>query len=169
MFSHHSVREYLQDNHWNLGQTHCYAAQVCLKTLIVTYKSPIGESEVKNLDDKRSSEPHISNLAHPFQVYLRYYWIFHVRAYDKQVTTGVEIDLMLAHLLKTFLGSLRKSSVQYQKWYYQMDFRNTKFFDVDTENIFPDVPAFIMCCFSVHTLLADWWDSIEINLSQMNC
>jgi ankyrin repeat domain-containing protein 50 len=26
MFSHHSVREYLQDNHWNLGQAHCYAA-----------------------------------------------------------------------------------------------------------------------------------------------
>ncbi|KAL5331179.1 hypothetical protein ACEPPN_000708 [Leptodophora sp. 'Broadleaf-Isolate-01'] len=39
-FSHLSVAEYFEENHWGLRQAHCYVAKICLGLLIETYKEP---------------------------------------------------------------------------------------------------------------------------------
>ena len=133
-FSHLSVREYFEENHWDLWQAHCHAAKVCLELLIETYGNPTSECKVESLDGEQDSdgkhdsddehdlEPQdIFDLAHPFQSYSRHHWMIHVRSYDAQVTDNEqEADLILARLLRTFLGSPRESSAQYQGWYDQV-------------------------------------------------
>ena len=49
-FSHLSVREYFEENHWDLWQAHRYAAKICLGLLIETYKEPRSGS-IDSLDN----------------------------------------------------------------------------------------------------------------------
>ena len=175
-FSHLSVTEYFEDNHWDLRQAHCYAAKVCLKLLIKTYGNPTSESKVASSGDKHDSEPqHIYDLEQPFQIYLRHHWAIHVRTYEERVAKEVEADPTLARLLKTFLGSPGQSSVEYQGWYRQIvsDFwgrpSSSVFNEVNEDEISPEnVTVCVMCRFSFYTLLRDWWDNAEIDLSQTN-
>ncbi|KAK1762907.1 hypothetical protein QBC33DRAFT_460474 [Phialemonium atrogriseum] len=163
-FSHLSVREYFEENHWGLWQAHCHAAKVCLGLLIETHKNPTSKGKPQDIFD----------LAHPFQKYLRHHWMIHVRSYDVQVTDDEqEADLILARLLRTFLGSPRESSAQYQGWYDQVASErppwSSALSEVRKEEISPkDVPIFAICRFSFYTLLRDWWDSAEIEVLQIN-
>ena len=175
-FSHLSVTEYFEENHWSLRQAHCYTAKICLRLLMEIYKEPrkggVDNSD-NGLDDelKRKGEPHdIFDPKHPLQEYCRHHWITHVQTQEEQ-----EADPVLADLLKAFLGSPGESSVHYRRWYRNIVSDSWErpsssiFSEVDMQEIFPEVVAmFAICRFSFYTLLRDWWDNVEINLSQIN-
>jgi len=82
-FSHLSVTEYFEKNHWDLRQSHCNAAKVCLKLLIESYGNT---NEAESSVDKHDTEPRdMFDLAHPFQIYLRHHWVIHVETYEEQL------------------------------------------------------------------------------------
>ncbi|KAK3933812.1 hypothetical protein QBC46DRAFT_326021 [Diplogelasinospora grovesii] len=170
-FSHLSVTEYFEDNHWNLRQAHCHAAKVCLKLLIETYRNSnsLDGRDVDCSSEKRQEEAYeILDPKHLLQMYSRHHWITHV-----QTQEGQEADSMLAGLLKAFLGSPGKSSLQYQRWYRQIVsdgwISTSAFSAISKQEISPENAAILaMCRFSFYTLLSDWWDNAEIELSQTN-
>ena len=179
-FSHLSVTEYFEENHWDLRQAHCHVAKGCLLLLIETYKKSRLESasEIPNNDLAGNSyadsqkEPHdIFHLEHTLQIYVRHHWIVHVQAEE-----GQEVDSILSRLLKIFLGSPEESSVQYRGWYHQVvsDGWRTRpqtsiFTNITVEEIAPErTSLFTMCRFSLYILLLDWWVGMEINLSHTN-
>ncbi|KAJ5841875.1 hypothetical protein N7534_011705 [Penicillium rubens] len=112
------------------------------------------------------------NLSHPFQRYTRHHWARHV-----QGVRGAE-QILLAPLLKTFLGSPEDSSLQYRRWYRQIFVEDgyappTSVFqgtwsgsvrDISPENF----AVLAMCYFSFDTILWDWWEGTEIPLSLVN-
>jgi hypothetical protein len=170
-FSHLSVTEYFEENHWGLRQAHCYAAKICLGLLIETYEKPITGS-VDSLGDGHDDESKARDIfdsKHSLQKYSRRHWITHVQTQEEQ-----EADPMLAGLLKTFLGSPGESSLQYREWYLQFsadrDWPSTRILsDINMDEISPNTSAvFAMCRFSFYALLADWWRDAEIPLSQTN-
>ena len=172
-FTHLSVMEYFEDNHWGLRQAHCHAAKVCLKLLIKTYGDQWSESKVQRLSDQEPED--IFDLAHPFQNYLWHHWVIHVRSYDKQVGDPAEADVMLAGLLKNFLGSPKESSVQYRRWHSRFDSLNkvqpwsSWLYMARHSEICPaDVPTYVMCRFSFYILLRDWWKCADIDVSHVN-
>ncbi|RYP57916.1 hypothetical protein DL770_010551 [Monosporascus sp. CRB-9-2] len=115
-FSHLSVTEYFEENHWDLRQAHCHAAKVCLKLLIEICEEPeSGGVSTADENDHKSKARDIFRPDHPLQVYSRHHWIAHV-----QTQEGQKADPVLAGLLKKFLGSPRESSVQYQEWHRQV-------------------------------------------------
>ncbi|KAH8761659.1 hypothetical protein F5883DRAFT_631123 [Diaporthe sp. PMI_573] len=176
-FSHFSVAEYFEKNHWTLLQAHCQAAKVCLKLLIETYKEP-RSGRVDSSVDKRDTDSrtrYIFDPKHPFQKYCRHQWIKHV-----QTQEGHDADPVLAGLLKTFLGSPQESSLQYRQWYRRvkrecwnpyMGRQNMGILPcgINVEEVSPENAAILaMCRFSFYTLLLDWWESAVIALSQKN-
>ncbi|KAH6714543.1 ankyrin repeat-containing domain protein [Leptodontidium sp. MPI-SDFR-AT-0119] len=171
-FSHLSVTEYFEENHWGLRLAHYYAAKVCLGLLIKTYKEP-RTSNVDSLSDNhdyKSRAYGIFNPKHSLQEYSRHYWITHIQTQEEQ-----EADPLLADLLKAFLGSPGESSLQYRQWYLQVkaDQYNRPltsiFRHVDIEEISPEnSTVFAMCRFSFYTLLSNWWRNAEIPLLQTN-
>ncbi|RYP31190.1 hypothetical protein DL766_004498 [Monosporascus sp. MC13-8B] len=99
-FSHLSVTEYFEENHWSLRQAHCRAAKVCLKLLIEIREEPeSGSVGAGDENDHTSKARDIFGPDHPLQVYSRHFWIAHV-----QTQEGQEADPVLAGLLKKFLG-----------------------------------------------------------------
>ncbi|OCL11473.1 hypothetical protein AOQ84DRAFT_386815, partial [Glonium stellatum] len=178
-FSHLSVTEYFEENHWDLREAHCYAAKTCLSLLIEAYKEPRLEIASENSDndwtenssiDSQKAPHNIFAPAHPLQIYVRHHWVVHVQANE-----GQEVDSVLSRLLKIFLGSPEESSVQYRKWYRQVEpdsFREpttSVFNSIDIDEIAPEhTSLFAMCRFSLYTTLLDWWVTAEIDLSQTN-
>ncbi|KAK7413945.1 hypothetical protein QQX98_007214, partial [Neonectria punicea] len=175
-FSHLSVVEYFETNHWNLRQAYCNAAKVCLKLLIETYKNPIEESEIESSDEEHDSEPQdMFDLAHPFQKYLRYHWIIHVRTYEDQlVKERQQADTVLAQLLQMFLGSPGNSSVPYRGWYRHIRYSVHQGYRLSPvlggfNEISPEyVTICAMCRLSFYIVLRGWWETAEIPLSQKN-
>ena len=169
-FSHLSVREYFEENHYSLYEAHSRIAKACLQLLIETYK------ESKDGSDYRDRETNHDNRRfgffekrHPLQMYSRHHWITHIQ------TQYHDADIALVRLLKRFLGSFSESSVQYQKWNHQLslDFtfrpHTSVFTDIDPCEIRPGNAAiFFVCRFSIYTLLADWWVDAKIPLWQKN-
>ncbi|RYP41559.1 hypothetical protein DL768_010475 [Monosporascus sp. mg162] len=114
-FSHLSVTEYFEENHWSLRLAHCYAAKVCLKLLIEIREEPkSGSVSTGDEKDHKSKAHDIFRPDHPLQFYSQRHWITHV-----QTQEGQEADPVLAGLLKKFLGSPGESSVQYREWHNQ--------------------------------------------------
>jgi hypothetical protein len=121
-FSHLSVTEYFEQNHWTLEQAHCYVARVCLLLLLENYRMPEHKVDptsrlwrdshealrsVKDLyrgfygwNNKPGSWP-------PLLEYSHYYWPDHVCTLE-----GRKTDSLLSSILKCFLGSPMESSVQ---------------------------------------------------------
>jgi ankyrin repeat protein len=170
-FSHLSVTEYFEKNHWDLEQAHCYAAKICLVLLIETYKGA-RTSSVHSLGDSHNYESRARDIfdpKHSLQNYSRHHWIQHIQTQEVQ-----EADPGLADLLKSFLGSPGESSLQYQQWYLQvktdLDIPFTSVFrNVDKNEISPEhSTVFAMCRFSIYALLSDWWRDAEIPPSQTN-
>ncbi|KAK4220807.1 hypothetical protein QBC38DRAFT_163141 [Podospora fimiseda] len=174
-FSHLSVVEYFEQNHWTRLQAHCHGAKVCLKFLIETYKEPREskfEGESNDLGDKpndKSETGDVFDSKHPFQVYTRHHWIAHIQEQE-----GQRRDALLASLLKRFLGSLEESSLQYQQWHRQLvsdgyEISDSSCFYGTVEEISPATASiFLVCRFSLYTLLSDWWTDKTIKLSPTN-
>ncbi|KAI0439402.1 hypothetical protein F4803DRAFT_47018 [Xylaria telfairii] len=163
-FSHLSVTEYFEEHHWDLRRAHSHAASVCIKFLIEAYKT---------VDSKKGLDvlPRINlQLSLPFGNYAHRHWIFHTRAQE-----GEGVDPILAQLLKSFLDSPQKTSVQYRKWF------NTISRDINTYEgrdyllkkdlkCLKDtsVALFVMCHFSFYYILQDWWERAEFDISVTN-
>jgi hypothetical protein len=85
-FSHLSVTEYIEENHWDLRQAHCYAAKICLGLLFETYKEP----RTISIDSRGDSYGHesraydIFDAKHSLQKYSRHHWITHVQTQEEQ-------------------------------------------------------------------------------------
>ncbi|KAH7160654.1 hypothetical protein EDB81DRAFT_782712 [Dactylonectria macrodidyma] len=189
-FSHLSVVEYFEDNHYSLQRALCGSAKVCLRLLLEVYKDAASESEDETSDleyisdfgfhwgpDETSSEPlDLLDPSHTFQSYLRVYWIDHVKAYEeKLVETAQAADSSLTSLLQSFLGAPHNSSIQYRAWKRQVQRggwprpSSDYFQDVRPRDITPASAAVLtMCRFSFYTVLQDWWDNAEITVSQIN-
>jgi ankyrin repeat protein len=170
-FSHLSVTEYFEDNHWGLRQAHCYAAKICLRLLMETYKEPRTGSvdRLGHGHDDKSRARDIFDPKHSLQKYSRHHWITHVQTQEEQ-----EADPVLAGLLKTFLGSPGESSLQYREWFLQVSadrlrLSTSVFSYINMDEISPKNSAvFAMCYFSFYALLSDWWRDAEIPLSHTN-
>jgi hypothetical protein len=175
-FSHLSVTEYFEENHWNLRQAHCYAAKICLRLLIKTYEDSeeprTGSVDSLNRHDHKNRASDIFDPKHTLQKYSRHHWITHIQTQEEQ-----EADPVLADLLKFFIGSLGKSSSRYRQWYRQVkaerlrpgQLSNSVFRRIDIAEISPEnSTVFAMCRFSIYALLSDLWRNEEIPLSQTN-
>ncbi|GAB1320797.1 NACHT domain-containing protein [Madurella fahalii] len=179
-FSHLSVVEYFEQNHWDRLQAHCHAAKVCLKILTGSYEEPkthgpdgLGNNTGGISGGDLSKTPGLFDPHHPLQMYIQHYWIMHVQALE-----GQEPDPVLANLLKDFLGSFEKSSFQYRQWHHRVfsdkifthKLSNSPCRSVgERGNISPTEASVLLACrFSLYTLLSDWWADAEIPLSQTN-
>ncbi|KUM61479.1 hypothetical protein ACN42_g5642 [Penicillium freii] len=181
-FSHLSVVEYFEVNHWGLRQAHSDAAKVCLKLLIEMYENPTYESAMKGSGDKhRTKPPNKLGLVHPLEKYVQSHRMIHVTTYEDLIAKeGQEADPLLANLLKGFLGSPGKSSFQYRAWHRRFGSANFsapssslrergKFGHIDKALISPEeVTICAMCRFPFYILLRDWWDNAEFTVSQTN-
>ncbi|KAI1115050.1 hypothetical protein F5Y14DRAFT_450409 [Nemania sp. NC0429] len=157
--SHLSVVEYLETR-WTALEAHCFVAKASLALLQETY-SDTREQATKSDD--------IFHPKHELQVYVQTHWIRHVQSQEDHAADPELIDL-----LKAFLGSLEESSAQYRGWHRQLVYDN--FFGPSTSpfadifkyrKVFPSTSTIILaCCFSLYTLLHDWWDTASIDLSQ---
>jgi ankyrin repeat domain-containing protein 50 len=169
-FSHLSVMEFWEENHWSLWQAHCHVARSSLLFLLETYKAdptPVSATPVIISSDNSVNEVEklsydIYDLRHPFQEYNNRYWVEHI-----QFLEGQEPDSELSHLLKTFLGSPNNSSMQYRRWHVYLR-KSDHGYSASGETTPETASVFAMCFFSFYTLLADWWADEEIDLSQVN-
>ncbi|KAI1314158.1 hypothetical protein F5Y03DRAFT_389634 [Xylaria venustula] len=170
-FSHLSVAEYFEANHWDLEHAHCHVASVCLKNLLHSY-GDVGPGG--NIDTVSKAEHGlVSGLIHgnpsvnQLPQYSRYYWISHIQDQEKQEPSSI-----LARLLKSFLGSPTESSLQYRAWkkrylFYARGYRNHddpyfyRMSQLEPENI----AVFAMCRFSFYHILLDWWEDGEFDIS----
>lgn len=183
-FSHLSVVEYFEANHWSLRQAHSNAAKLCLKFLIETYGSPTYESDIKSSGDKyKINPPNKFGVIHPLETYVQHHWVIHVTTYEDLIAKeGQEVDPLLERLLKSFLGSPGESSLQYRAWYRSLGSEDTSppssflrergkfnFGVISKEDISPEeVTICAMCRFPFYILLRDWWDNAEFTVSQTN-
>ncbi|CAI7611281.1 unnamed protein product [Penicillium crustosum] len=182
-FSHLSVMEYFEFNHWGLGQAHSDAAKVCLKFMIETYGNPTYEGDIKSSGDKQyMNPPNKLGSIHPLEKYVQQHWVIHVTTYEDLIAKkGQEVDSLLAKLLKSFLGSPSESSFQYRAWYRSLgsaydspsssflrERGKFKFGNIShQEDISPEeVTICAMCRFPLYILLRDWWDNAEFTISQ---
>ncbi|KAF7175044.1 hypothetical protein CNMCM7691_005512 [Aspergillus felis] len=170
-FAHLSVREYIENKvKWTIERAHFHAARVSLLVLNDTFEK-IDPDAVSDPSDRSTEHDNFSDLSHPFQLYIRHHWPLHVQGVRDPE------QVMLAPLLKTFLGSPEDSSLQYRRWYRQIIvdgilLPSTSVFLRDlwsVEEIAPENFAiFAMCYFSLDTILWDWWEGTEIPLSLVN-
>ena len=148
-FSHLSVTEYFEENHWSLLDAHCHTAIVSLKLITLFYKTSVRRS----------------GRQVPFLEYARDNWFHHVR-----VQEGQKPDSRLATVLKSFLGSREKSSLQYQDWVDHTSEARLFLEDNRTKDIRgylrpANITLFAMCCFSFYNILQDWWEQGDIDVS----
>ena len=172
-FSHLSVTEYFEEHHWNLKVAHCYTARVCLKLLIASHEEPDSTTESLTRDlghgPNGRSPSAILYKKHPLQIYSQYHWVDHVQTQEEQAANPA-----LASLLKEFLGSPRKASVQYEQWHRRIGYEyrsppSSAFYGVNADEISPRAtPILTICRFSFYTLLEDWWLDAQMFISQRN-
>ncbi|KAI1348196.1 hypothetical protein F5Y01DRAFT_307013 [Xylaria sp. FL0043] len=175
-FSHLSVAEYFEENHWSRRKAHSYAAKVCIKLAIETYKDldyldHMYDSNDDSNDDSDDDsddvddDSEILNLNHPFQKYARNNWIFHTQAQE-----GELVDPLLTQLLKSFFGSPEESSLSYRTWFYIAEQKgHMTISGVHSEEIRPGtIPLFVMCRFSFYNVLLDWWERAEFDVSHIS-
>lgn len=158
-FSHLSVTEYFETNHWTLQRAHRHCAIVCLKLLIKTYGDVISDGTCDNEHSQEKQRIDIFDRHRLLLYYAQYNWIVHTQAQDK-----LQVDSILAPLLKFFLGSPEESSPQYFRWYRGTPRRRHGQLEPET------IPLFAMCQFSLHNILLDWywWDAADFDVSQIN-
>ncbi|KAJ5649099.1 uncharacterized protein N7484_002822 [Penicillium longicatenatum] len=174
-FTHLSVVEYFEVNHWGLREAHSNAAKVCFRLLIDMYDSPVYEMSMKGLGDRPKAEAqNATEQIGPFQKYVVQHWVINVRTYEEQIAKEEqEGDVSLIDLLKCFFGSPFESSVQYRAWYRRLDAResidSSLLRGIDKEEISPEeVTICVMCRFSLFILLRDWWNNIGTTVTQTN-
>ncbi|KAI1281178.1 hypothetical protein F5Y07DRAFT_321402 [Xylaria sp. FL0933] len=177
-FSHSSVAEYFEENHWSRKEAHSYAAKVCLKLAIEPYKYLDldhvydsdrhhsyyeGDDDYEDQDDDIDDDRQVFNLNHPFKEYAQNYWIYHTQAQEGEV-----VDPLLTQLLKSFLGSPEESSLSYRSWLCNIPpsiyggISGVPSRELRPENI----ALFVMCRFSFYHVLLDWWKYAKFDVSQ---
>ncbi|KAK6082585.1 hypothetical protein SCUP515_02340 [Seiridium cupressi] len=175
-FSHLSVTEYFEQNHWDLLTAQCCVAKVCLKLLIKTSIQPQDGNDYVTDEITHQDEPHgVFRPENGIQKYSRHFWIYHVQTQEEQEEQ--DVDYLLSCLLKRFLGSFQDSSVQYQHWlrlvFLDEDkpmYSSFRRYGYCSKAGLSPVNASILttCRFGIYTLLKDWWSNAEITLSQTN-
>ncbi|KAJ5090117.1 NACHT nucleoside triphosphatase [Penicillium argentinense] len=190
-FPHLSVREYLEGKEdWSTAHAHYHAASVCLSYMANKY-----EHDDSGFDAKLEADLKVESKApgntdsplkpvesddgfhtlHPFHAYMRHCWPHHVNG-----AKDVEMA-KLGSLLKTFLGSPNQSSVQYRRWYPKApnDLELHERCSVPYPKHYltwnaihalkpTDAAIFAMCCFSLDTIVGDWWENEAIDISRTN-
>ncbi|KAH8649922.1 ankyrin repeat-containing domain protein [Xylariales sp. PMI_506] len=185
-FCHLSVAEYFEKNHWSIRDAHCYAAKVCLKLLIETYKSSFNQSETASSDIEPQYQassssndandmkpPGLTDPNHPFHVYLQLHWYTHVQEYERRTEKEKpDIDSTLKFLLKVFFGAPEIGSNQYHTWFrhvssgFGLDER-PDIYNFIRKDLNPnDPPIFTISRLSLYIVLQDWWDNEGIPISQ---
>jgi ankyrin repeat domain-containing protein 50 len=175
-FSHLSVLEYFERNHWCLGQLHSNAAKVCLSLLVGTHKILRSPQSMGTPEAKHDSVlQDILDPVHPLQNYAQNFWVMHIRTYEQQLEIEREdVDHTLSRMLKSFLGSFEESSIHYRKWYRRIvsgkgRLRGYNSEIIRVEELLPEnVAIFVACRFSVYHLLEDWWNEMEFTASRTN-
>lgn len=182
-FSHLSVTEYFEKNHWSLLQSHCHVAKVSLLLLIEARPDIADMTEADSSSDRSSDssvnedelsyENHsISDPGHPLQRYCQHHWPIHVQTQELSA-----VDPALACRLKAFLGSPNESSLQYRAWFREVDSdtvtssrpSSSIFSTIYCKQLSPENFAiFAMCSFKFYYILSDWWSDAEIPLSLEN-
>lgn len=79
-FSHLSVREYFENNHWRPEKAHCYIAKVCLHFLIETYKE--SASYYNQSKEEKSNTITAPSIFSPNVRQVKYasaFWVGHVQ------------------------------------------------------------------------------------------
>ncbi|KAI1357489.1 hypothetical protein F5Y08DRAFT_352320 [Xylaria arbuscula] len=177
-FSHLSVSEYFELNHWNLDSAHYHAASVCLKSVIIVYanaspdelETPSSGSfytwTSSESDPNLGEKPLIDYITQFVNKYSRHYWVYHIQAQEKQ-----EFHSVLAELLKLFLGSPTESSIQYRAWLDNeprcaIQGHFSHYGCILNDDIRPEATAlFGMCHFSLYHILSDWWKDAKFDIS----
>ncbi|KAI1742078.1 hypothetical protein F4680DRAFT_412804 [Xylaria scruposa] len=182
-FSHLSVAEYFEANHWDLRTAHCHAASVSLKGLMIKYTNT-NLDEIESLDDLTTldSNSDLGSLSENSSIqeqqpvdhvqlqyhatrYSTQYWLYHVRKQETQNS-----DSLLAKLLKSFLGSPTESSLQYRAWVEAT--KRVVHGNPDPIWVSHRAPAttplFGMCSFSLYHILLDWWEHAEFDIRAIN-
>ena len=98
-------------------------------------------------------------------------WVDHVQTQEEE-----ETDLELSGMLKTFIGSPRETSIQYQRWYKDLYHigrtSGLNGHSLAYECLLAMSPAncgvLAVCRFGFHALLQDWWDRGDFPLSQIS-
>ncbi|KAK9425528.1 putative NACHT domain-containing protein [Seiridium unicorne] len=174
-FSHLSVTEYFEQNHWDLLTAHCCVAKVCLKLLIKTSIQPQDGNDYVTDEIIHQDEPHgVFRPENEIQKYSRHFWIYHVKTQEEQ-----DVDYLLSCLLKRFLGSFQDSSAQYRHWLRLVvldedvplysTFKMYAYRSHSKSELYPGNASILAACkFSIYNLLKDWWSNAEITLSQIN-
>ncbi|KAJ5984465.1 hypothetical protein N7481_006564 [Penicillium waksmanii] len=133
-FPHLSVREYLESKEgWSTPHAYHYAASACLSYFVKMYEHDDSEFDAKleaKLDIELKKAKHTDDTlgpkkplqsddgfhtSHPFHMYMRFCWSYHVNE-------SKEIEITkLGSLLKAFLGPSSASSAQYQRWHKKLN------------------------------------------------
>ncbi|KAJ8124960.1 hypothetical protein O1611_g8681 [Lasiodiplodia mahajangana] len=162
-FSHLSVTEYFESNHWSIGMAHRHCAMVCLKALLNVH--PHRSHDDANHDGLQEKQlNHTLNQDHSLQEYVHRHWTAHIEAQET-----LEVDPKLAGLLKSFLGAPNESSRRYQNWVLGIGSRNRFSRSRLYGDLFPETIAlFVLYRFSFCNILRDWWEDPKLDLSQIN-
>ncbi|KAJ5721659.1 uncharacterized protein N7483_009593 [Penicillium malachiteum] len=187
-FTHLSVMEYLESKeHWSLPSAHCHVSVACLSYFNSAYDRDFpemskminpDEGKEVSLEEREESDDGFGRY-HPFHVYMRQYWMYHVRQVEDTK------EKKLASLLKRFLGSPEESSSMYRTWNHisaedmsffmyddQVRFYGTKYLG-GTELSSADVSEarfaiFGMCGFGFESILSGWWETADYEVSRTN-
>ena len=168
-FSHLSVQEYFETHLWSSCEMHCLVGKVCLSLLV-------NDSTTLNQDAPPSKKEDRDKHAHDFLEYACINWITHVQRVEE---SGIS-EHRLTALLKSFLGSMDRSSFAYQNWYKM----TTGFFDSRSrhsrsyyklplhqvyERLSPcSWSSFAIATFGFHRAIFDWWTICFGDINQKN-
>ena len=156
-FSHLSVQEYLEANHFSNGQAHLMVGSVCLRVLL----DPTNWQSINSL-------PSMYQVQGGEEDVLRYivaYWPHHVQLHAEQ-----SVDDPLKSLVKKFLGSLNEASAAYACWSHKFPV-----YMEQAEQFYPggspgsSGPAFTVVFFGLNKMLDNWWVSnLDVELIDSN-
>lgn len=171
-FSHLSMAEYFENNQWSLQAADCYVAKFCLRYLIEAYRERAGYFTLTHESSRSITITSISDLSLMLLHYLACFWM----DYALQTQEKKETDLELIGMLKTFIGSPRETSMQYQRWHEDlfdapMPRSLDKYYHDHSclEAVSPANCGILgMCRFGFYALLQDWWDGEDLPLSQIS-
>jgi hypothetical protein len=146
-FSHLSVREYLERNHWNFSQANALAAKACISAL----------------KDSRCWSRAIRDADQDFLSYTRWTWFTHVQRHEED-----DIDPVVSTLLREFLGAPNSSTQAYRAW-LEKTLSGESYHFYRRRELKPDTTtSFAICFFGFYKVIGDWWDREYWDPNQTN-
>ena len=177
-FSHLSVTEYLEDNHFTLEDAHANAAKVCLSVLLAAEICPTisrrgryetSEPQIETRKSKCCQYTTMGTDRNKFREYVNYSWPIHVRTQERVASKNED----LGRRLKQFLGAPKETSLWYQHWAHLARgdsgrvhpnlHKDNYRFGVDIEPATSTVLG--MCILGFYETLRDWWTDPQIGLA----